>query len=686
MCRVRSCVHPRLAGLLALALAHGVGLPVPANAADVVSQPRLALGLGSLREFATSTNGQRLVSVSEAGAFVWDLTTGQHRLNLGGDGAPLDHVALSPDGRIAAVSGRDRVLRAWDTDTGALLGTFPGHQQEITGIAFHPEGSAVATSSGDGTVRVWDLASGKERVRLSVPRTWFLGLAFTSEGATLATYEADPGGALRLWDLATGAELRRLEGHQGEVRRLATLPGGRLASLGIDRTIRIWEVGSGTLIRTIATGDPDPAALVASPDGDRVLTATYDGSVRSWDPATGAPTETIPAKSRGFAGMAWGGQPDGPRLALGGTDETIEVLDWPSGARRLALDGHTGASFQGVALDASGQTVYSGAVERWTRQWNARSGLPERRFAGHPSGTAAVALSPDGTRLATTLGVPVHAVRIWSTSSGALERELTGHTDWLLAATFSPDGQQVASGSADRTVCVWDVATGERRQRLTGHAAGVQAIAFSPRGDRLASGSQDLTIRVADPATGSTWIVIDGLDAPVVALGFDPEGRELMGATGDGWVRFWDSTSGTLRRELRTPAGFLEDAAYSPDGRFLLTGEGWPVFVARLWDATTLEPLRVFAGHRAPVTAVGFAGDSATLATGSDILRVWDIADVTAGLNLSRTPRGLEIRWRRGFLERAEAAEGPWSPVAGASSPWPVEPTGLRDFFRVRLP
>lgn len=659
-------------------------LPGEAAEPEVVSQPKRTLGLGSLRDFAASPDGRLLASVSESGAFLWDLGTGALRRALGNDGAPLSGVVFSPDSRRVLVAGRDLKIRAWDVETGRMEREFVGHSLEISGMAFHPDGQVFASSSGDNTIRIWDVASGAELRQMKVPGVWIQGVAYSADGKVLVSGDGSPSAAFRIWNPATGESIHQLEGHMGETRRFASLPDGRMASIGLDRTVRIWDVVRGELLRTLETGSHQPMGIVATEDGSRILTASLGGSVMAWNPVGGEGREMIAASTRGYAGLAWAQGESDPRVILAGADELIRVHDASTGALVRILDGHTGGSIQGVAVSADGGAVYSGGIELWSRQWDGRTGAPGRLFGGHPSGTAAVALSPDGTRLITTMGVPSHAVRVWRTATGVLERDLAGSTDWILAAVFSPDGRRVAAGGYDRAVHVWDVETGAPLHRLTGHTAGVRALAFSPDGRVLASGGDDHSVRVWDLDTEQPLPMTDEAYSGVRAVAFAPSGRELMGATEDGRVLFWDPASGKFLRVLNVPAGYLDDAVYSPDGRYVLTGESWPFFVARLWDASTLEPLRIFAGHTAGVGAVAFSGNGRMIATGADVVRLWDIGDLMGQAEIARIDGGLEVKWGRGILERAERPEGPWTAVDGASSPWRLAPGDGLGFFRVR--
>jgi WD40 repeat protein len=679
----------RVVGWVAVCMGYVMGLAagnLPGHAAEpeVVTLPKLTLGLGSLRDFAASPDGRRLVSVSESGAFLWDLGTGALLRVLGSEGAPLNGLAFSPDSRRVLVAGRDLKIRAWDLETGRMEKEYVGHSLEISGLAFHPDGGVFASSSGDNTIRVWDVDSGAELRQMKVPGVWMQTVAFSADGKLLVSGEGAPLAALRVWDAATGEPVHRLEAHAGETRRFAPLSGGRMASIGLDRTVRIWDVARGELLRTVNTGTHQPMGLVSAPDGSQVVTASLGGSLMSWDADSGEGREIVASATRGFTALARAQSGSETRLILAGADELIRVHDASTGALVRMLEGHTGGNIQGVAMSADGEAVYSGGVELWTRQWNGRTGSAGRVYSGHPSGTAAVAVSSDGGRLITTLGGANHAVRVWRTATGVLERELEGSTDWILAAVFSPDGRRVAAGGYDRAVIVWDVETGAQLHRLTGHTASVRALAFSPDGRELASGGDDHSVRVWDLATEQPLPMTDEAYSGIRAVAFAPSGRELMGATEDGRVLFWEPSSGKVLRVLSVPAGYLEDAVYSPDGRFLLTGESWPFFVARLWDASTLEPLRIFAGHTAGVGAVAFSGNGRMIATGADVVRLWNIGDLTGQAEIARIEGGLEVRWWRGILERAERPEGPWVAVEGASSPWRVSAIQGNGFFRIR--
>jgi WD40 repeat protein len=135
----------------------------------------------------------------------------------------------------------------------------------------------------------------------------------------------------------------------------------------------------------------------------------------------------------------------------------------------------------------------------------------------------------------------------------------------------------------------------------------------------LASGASDGVVRLWNTSDGQILRSIQ-LDAgSVSSLQFSPATGELLAAWGNGVLQTFDPATGALRLGSLALAGFVGDAAFSPDGRFILDAEGFPSFAARLWDAQTGEELRVFAGHAAEVYSVAFDPTGTLILTGSDI-------------------------------------------------------------------
>src|SRR5262249_44157690 len=157
-------------------------------------------------------------------------------------------VAVSPDGTRIASASYDGTVRLWDARTGHGLRVLTGHAGMVLVVAFSPDGRLLASAGFDGTVRLWDPASGQELRALAAPCAAIWRGAFRPDGVVLAASgEALPDQhSLFFWQVATGQPIpSRLPGSMGNVGALAYVaysPDGRLlASLGGDRTVRLWD-------------------------------------------------------------------------------------------------------------------------------------------------------------------------------------------------------------------------------------------------------------------------------------------------------------------------------------------------------------------------------------------------------------------------------------------------------------
>lgn len=87
-----------------------------------------------------------------------------------------------------------------------------------------------------------------------------------------------------IWDAETGEVLSLLRGHAGEITDLAITPdGNRLASASLDGTVRIWDLKTGLEVLTLDEHAGGVEGLAFSPDGRRLASANHDGTIRIWD-------------------------------------------------------------------------------------------------------------------------------------------------------------------------------------------------------------------------------------------------------------------------------------------------------------------------------------------------------------------------------------------------------------------
>jgi WD40 repeat protein len=448
-------------------------------------------------------------------------------------------------------------------------------------------------------------------------------VALTPDGSRAVTGSNDK--TVRVWDLATGTEQAVLTGHTGEVLAVAvTQDGSRAVTGSDDRTVRVWDLETGTEQTVLTSNGGDVWAVALTPDRNRVVAGSIDGTVRIWNLETGTEQAVLTGHTGAVSAVAL--TPDGNRAVTGSRDQTVRIWNLETGTEQAVLTGHTG-SVSAVALTPDGNRAVTGSIDGTVRIWNLETGTEQAVLTGHTGAVSAVAVTPDGNRAVT--GSRDQTVRIWNLETGTEQAVLTGHTGEVSAVATTPDGNRAVTGSGDETVRVWNLPDGSERAFLTGHIVVANAVETTPDGNRAVTGSGDGTVRVWELAAGTEQAVLTGHTGPVLAVALTPDGSRAVTGSRDQTVRVWDLTTGTEQAVLTGHTGEVLAVAVTPDGNRAVTGSRDQT--VRVWDLTTGTEQAVLTGHTGSVFAVAITPDGSRAVTGSGDAKmlVWDLATGT---------------------------------------------------------
>jgi len=227
----------------------------------------LALGSGSLDDKI------RLFDVSEK--------TPQELTSLNRARSLINAVAFSPDGKLAAAGGEDRIVRIWDvTAAGPPHSELRGHASAIRALTFTPDGQGLASAADDG-VRLWAIGRIRSWERSSVPHPAATTVAYSADGRTLVTGGRE--GQIRLWDptAATATQRSELRRQKGAIRQLVLTPNGdTMVGVADGPKVINWELPAGLERRewVIPAGEVGAAALTF--DGRYLAIGGPDGVVQ----------------------------------------------------------------------------------------------------------------------------------------------------------------------------------------------------------------------------------------------------------------------------------------------------------------------------------------------------------------------------------------------------------------------
>ncbi len=335
-----------------------------------------------------------------------------------------------------------------------------GHLGIVRSLAFTTSANRLVSAGDDKVIRVWDLARkrtdfvlrgqagvGKEgsitALAISPDDRWLAaGGWFSADGALEPCC-----GDVRLYDLSQRKLVALFKGHTDALTSLAFSSDGRyLLSGSADKTAILWDLGPRTALKKFSSQKAAVTNVAFTGGGAAVVTAGADGSVRLWNTSDGA------VKNEYRLGAAV------TKLAISPRDEVIaaglangEIFRVDPG---LEAGQSTLAKLEGpvrtLVFSKDGSTLLTtcDCLDTSVRAIDVKTGTSKSLFTGHDNVVTALALAPDGTRVASA-GGEGHDVHIWALDGGQRDITLGGIGKAVWQVAFAKDGREVAWGTSD---------------------------------------------------------------------------------------------------------------------------------------------------------------------------------------------------------------------------------------------
>src|SRR6266496_2123037 len=217
-----------------------------------------------------------------------------------------------------------------------------------------------------------------------------------------------------------------------------------------------------------------------SPDGERIVTASWDGTAHLWETRSGKPIgEPMQHQGRVFSAQF---SPDGQRIVTASWDKTARLWDAASGKPIGPPMKHEGIVFS-AQFSPDGQEVVTASADKTARLWDAATGKPIGQPMRHEDVVNSAQFSSDGQKVVTASWDKT--ARLWDATSGEPIGEPMKHEDVVDSARFSPENQRLVTASEDKTARLWDAETGEPIGEPMKHEKPVNLAQFSPDGRQV---------------------------------------------------------------------------------------------------------------------------------------------------------------------------------------------------------
>jgi WD40 repeat protein len=354
---------------------------------------------------------------------------------------PIEHrdlvnfMTFSPDGKTLATTC-NKIIKLWEISTGRLIRSFEGHTDRIHALAFSPDGKTMlSVSNSDKTMKLWNVSTAQIIHSLNIENPGYFGdvgplnfPAFSPDGEMLISESTDAYGRS-------------------------------------DRMIKYWKVSTGELIRSFNLPTNKTSAIIAlSPDQKTLASVSYNNTFTLWEMDTGrfirsweADAKNLPRSFEGHSQPVYylTFSPDGKMLVSMSGDKTIKLWEVSTGRYIRTFEG---TGFKLIAFSSDGRLLIAGVTSQIQHSfnfWELSTGRLVRSVEVDYSGSYAAAVSPDGSRLATSTHARApsdyYGIAILSARTSSQLATLASFDDgnWI---AFTPDHYYQSSPEASKYV------------------------------------------------------------------------------------------------------------------------------------------------------------------------------------------------------------------------------------------
>ncbi|XP_046715891.1 apoptotic protease-activating factor 1 isoform X1 [Silurus meridionalis] len=426
-----------------------------------------------------SADGQRIIGAAKNTVFVFDVATLDLVLEIRASRlSTVQYCHACPNSQLIALALSHYTVELWDFEANKKMAECSGHLSWVSCVQFSPDGSLLLSASDDHMIRLWKT----ERVHTSsaVALKRDFDVLFSQEDITVVA--ADSQNCLQVCSGPEGKVLLETARQEQRIRCVCICKQTSTVALGMeDGSVRVLEVPSGNVLATLQGHTKTVHHCLFTDDGQTLITASEDSTIRVWQWRTGEYLELKGHKEqvRRFQLLN-----SSSALLSWSFDGTVKVWDLKSGEKLQDLQCHQGAVLSGD-VSPDGLLFSTTSADKTVKVWSCSSWKMVFFLEGHKACVRSCRFSGDNKRLAT--GDDNGEIRLWNMLNGKLlkicSRESKDsmdsfHGGWVTDLHFSPDSKVLVSTGG--YIKWWSVDKGEALQTFYTTGNNLKRICVSP--------------------------------------------------------------------------------------------------------------------------------------------------------------------------------------------------------------
>jgi WD40 repeat protein len=446
-----------------------------------------------------------------------------------------------------------------------------------------------------------------------------------------------------------------LPGITSNIASLEFSPSGRFLAIGAARVGRgviwVWDVSKNDLQwHNDQAHIAGTNALAFSPDEKVLASGGGEGEIGLWNVSNGKRIKPFPesVKHR-FWNILF--SPDGTEIIGSNIDVEVDAREgeyltfWNISTGELTKkwnlpDDGSQEMENYMALSPNGSLLATGSLTgvHKVMVWDISITTPGlvNKFSGKSyAGVGSLDFSPDGTLVVS--GGGDGSLHIWNltTETEIPASPLIGHNDELTSVKFSPQGSMLVSAQRGRVgaaqIRFWDTTTWQNFDTIQG-AGAIQFLAFAPSGHILAMNDAEEGIIFRNVIRNQVQVErLPHHTSPVTSLTFGPNDSILASADSNAHIQLWNgSTQQALVNFTGSPPTILgTSVTRSADGQWLVSGSSDQI--VRFWNVSSGQLQYALTGHESSVISVAFSPDGRWLASGDGkgTIKLWNVTSPT---------------------------------------------------------